>query len=64
MAEPDRKSGSGFGHVRSVRQGSVSKCGDSAVQPQDGYPCHGQRVDRVQDPEMSTEIILATSTVS
>jgi hypothetical protein len=32
--------------------------------PQDGYPRHGQRGDRVQDPDMSTEIILANSTVA
>lgn len=29
-----------------------------------GYLCHGQRVARVQDPEMSTEIILANGTVA
>jgi hypothetical protein len=34
------------------------------MQPRDGCPCHVQRVDRVQDPEVSAEIILATGTVS
>lgn len=36
----------------------------TAVLPQGGYPCHGQRVDRAQIPEVSTEIILANSAVA
>ena len=49
--------------------GTTERCTNTATlgnsrAPQDGYPCHGQRVDRVQDPGVSTEIILANSTVT
>ncbi|MER5184717.1 hypothetical protein ABT009_41565 [Streptomyces sp. NPDC002896] len=62
MTKPDPKSGSDSATSGAFGKG-VFRSTVTTVQPQDGYPCDGQRVDRVQDPEAVTEIILANSTV-